>query len=120
MSIVSNFGRPGQQPGSGIIKVWEDALEGKESPEVVPLQPDSLYLLITGEWQINSGALRGRHAWLLQTPDSTVFGTVAAVGTAMAASTNSGVTVSYPSDTSLKIQCSSASYRVQAALYLLD
>ena len=26
--IVSNFGRPGQPTGSGIVKVWQDALEG--------------------------------------------------------------------------------------------
>lgn len=117
--IVSNFGRPGQPTGSGIVKVWQDALEGSTVDETVALQSDSLYLLFTGEWQINTGAIRGRHAWLIQTPGSTTFGTVAAASTAMAASGSSGVTVTLPKDSTMQIRCSSSSYRVEAALYQL-
>lgn len=80
-------------------------------------EANSGYLLFTKEFNASTDYYRGHRAVYIVTSEESVFGTGPSQHISVAASTNSGVTISYPSNGSITIARSSATYAVRFALY---
>lgn len=77
------------------------------------LASQNFYVLMTDEYNSTSGAYRGHHAYLIIRP----HGNLTPKGIALAASSDSGVTVTYDSDGYVNIKASAATYYVDAQIY---
>lgn len=80
-------------------------------------EPGGMYALFCGEFNISTGAYRGQRAFLLQAPQDSFFGTVSVHQGTLYSSSNSGVNISTPSDSTLTIKQSSSIYGFRYALY---
>ena len=76
-----------------------------------------MYMLYTTEHNAPSGAYRGHRAILIKVPEDAVYGSTACAHINAAASTNSGVSITYNSDSSVTVARSSATYAVRYAVY---
>lgn len=82
-------------------------------------EPGSLYLLFTKEFNASNDYYRGHRAVYIATSEESVFGTGASQHISVAASTNSGVTISYLSNGSITLTRSSSTYAFRYAFYKL-
>lgn len=116
--LVQKFGTSGgvnNLPAN--IKLAESGELNDDTVKIITPEAGSFYLLASKEYNASSGAYRGHHLVVIAAPEAEVFGTVAAAHVNAAASTNSGVTVNYPNDSTVTIQRSSATYAVRFAVY---
>ena len=82
-------------------------------------EANSGYLLFTKEFNASNDYYRGHRAVYIVTSEESVFGTGASQHISVAASTNSGVTISYLSNGSITLNRSSSTYAFRYAFYKL-
>lgn len=88
---------------------------------VITFEPEAggQYLICTNEFNASSGAYRGHRIIVVAAPEENVFGTTACAHGTAYASSNAGVTTSYPSSSAVTIARSSATYAFRYAIYRL-
>ena len=110
------------QPSESLAlkKIYDVTKEGDNvNYDEVTLEPSSTYLATHTAWTISTGRVYGHVGRLISTPDSNVFGTVAASSNSFAASTYSGITFSLPTTGVLRWRCETAAVRVRFRVYKL-
>lgn len=118
MGIANNYGARDVAPTSGLLKIYDVTKEGDNvNYDEVTLEPSSTYLAFHTTWTISSGRVYGHAGRLISTPESGVFGTVAAFSIVFAESTNQGITVSFPTTGKLRWRCEKATVRVRFRVY---
>ncbi len=83
---------------------------------ILTLEPGEIYELFTAEYNASTDAYRGHRLVIIKAPEWELFGTVACAHGNAYASTNSGVTIGYPTDSTVTIKRSSATYAVTYVL----
>lgn len=83
------------------------------STVVLTLPAGGLFELFTAEYTDSSGAYRGHRSRLIKTPEDSLYGTTASQTINESASTNSGVTITMNTDSTVSIARSSATYAVK-------
>lgn len=118
MSVAMQFGRAPTtvQNRSGMALITEGEITD-ETVDTLEFEEGGFYVLYTKESNASSGAYRGHHAIAIAAPEEALFGTVAVAHGNMYASANSGVTITYATDSTVTIARSSATYAVRYALY---
>lgn len=120
MGIANIYGARDTAPASGLTKIYDATKEGDNvNYDEVTLEPSSTYLAFHTAWTISTGRVYGHVGRLISTPDSNVFGTVAASSNSFAASTYSGITFSLPTTGKLRWRCETAAVRVRFRVYKL-
>lgn len=79
----------------------------------ITLDAGGVYELFTAEYNASTGAYRGHRSRLIKAPEEELYGTVASATINESASTNSGVTITMNSDSTISIARSSATYAVR-------
>ena len=85
-------------------------------PVDITLDPGCMYHLITYEWTASSEAYRGSREVLITVPNEILYGSTAVSHVALAASTNSGVSITYNNDSTITLARSAATYAVRYAV----
>lgn len=118
MAIAMQFGRvpTPAQPRSGMALITEGEITD-ETVDTLEFEEGAFYVLYTKEFNASTGAYRGHHVIAIAAPEEALFGTVAVAHGNMYASTNNGATITYPTDSTVTIARSSATYAVRYALY---
>ena len=81
--------------------------------DVLELPADSVFELVTVEVNASTRAYRGARKILIVTPSAELYGSEACHRGTEVESTNSGVTISYKSDSTIEIKPSSTTYSVK-------
>lgn len=114
MAIVMRYG---SAQGAASARLSDTAIIYKGSIDnggTVTLQfdPGGLYQLFTAEYNASTGAYWGHRQINIKAPESSLFGTVACAYQAAQASSNSGVTITYNTDSTVTLAQSSTTYAV--------
>lgn len=104
-------------PGSIMTKIDEGVLVNQTTNKDIILEQGGIYILTTNEYTTSSYAYRGHHAYLLCVPKGQLYGTTAIQSANIAASSNTGVTVTRPTTSLLQIKCSANTYTVEYCIY---
>ena len=117
--VSMQFGKPNSasQSVSGTASdvVYSGTIDGAMEITLT-LTPGGIYELFTAEYTASTGAYRGHRLVIIKAPEGQLFGTVACAHGNAYASTNSGVTIGYPTDSTVTIKRSSATYAVTYVL----
>lgn len=92
-------------------------LTDSDVTETLTFEPGGFYLLFCKEWTASTDAFRGLRITAIGAPEEEIFGTVAIAHGAVYSSSNSGVTYTYPTDSTMQIKLSAATYNARYALY---
>lgn len=117
-SLAMQFGSSGMAKNIGAgMKLIDSGLITDAT--VITFTPDagSMYLLCTREFNASTGANRGFRIICISVPEVDVYGTVAVGYINVVISSNTGVTISYPSDSTVTLKRSSATYAFRYAIY---
>lgn len=117
MQFGKNGGTVQNRPGLKFIRGGE-VTDG--TAVALSFAPGGIYVLFTKEWVVSSGAFYGHRAILLTAPENDIFGTTGMTRSSMAASSNSGVTLTHNSDSTITLNRSAATYAFRYALYRVD
>ena len=117
--VSMQFGKPSatsqNRNGAASDVIYSGKIED-EAEAILSLDPGGLYELFTAEYNASTGAYRGHRLVIIKAPEGELFGTVACAHGNAYASTNSGVTIGYPTDSTVTIKRSSATYAVTYVL----
>lgn len=86
---------------------------------IYTLTPEAgaMYILFSKEFNASNSNFYGERLVVISAPEVDKYGTTACNHGNAYASSNSGVTISYPNDSTVTIQRSSATYAVRFAVY---
>ena len=87
-----------------------------DDPVELTLDEGGIYNLYTLEYRVDTGAIRGYRQMMIVVPVGDSYGTTSVGHQSMASSTNTGVTVTYESDSTITLARSSSSYEVRYAI----
>ena len=117
---VRQFGGSGNVDSSfDSITLIERGIVEDGSTVTLTLEEGSFYLLYTKEYNASTGAYRGHRLVTIVTPEGDLFGTTANAHVNSAASSNSGITINYPNDSTVTMVRSSSTYSFKYVLYKL-
>ena len=112
-NLYGNAVETGMQSGN-IIASGSLAFASGETivPDVLMFPADSAFELVTIERNQSSGAYRGSRKIMIVSPAADLFGSEACKHYTEASSSDSGVTITYNSDSTIEIKPSSTTYSV--------
>ena len=86
---------------------------------IYTLTPEAgaMYILFSKEYNVSNSNFYGERLVIISAPEVDKYGTTACNHGNAYASSNSGVTIGYPNDSTVTIQRSSATYAVRFAVY---
>lgn len=113
MAIIMRYGAPGDRAGAAgdDAIIYSGSIDNGGTVELT-FEAGGLYQLFTAEYTISSGAYRGHRQINIKAPEAAVFGTVACAYQAAQASSNSGVSITYNTDSTITLAQSSTTYGV--------
>ena len=111
-SLAMQFGTAGRVDGRKTSIVASGTIEDSSAADII-LDAGGLYELFTCEYNANTGAYRGHRSRLIKAPENDLYGSVASATINESASSNSGVTITMNSDSTISIARSSATYAVR-------
>ena len=114
-TLKMKYGNTDAAGGRNSDLVYSGVVNDGDSAEIV-LDPGCIYLLYTYEFNASTDAYRGSRCVLITVPNASLYGTTAVSHLALGASTNSGVSITYNSDSTITIARSAATYEVRYAV----
>lgn len=110
--LAMQFGTSGRVDGRKTSIIASGTIEDSSAVDII-LDAGGLYELFTCEYNASTGAYRGHRSRLIKVPEIDLYGSVASATINESASTNSGVTITMNSDSTISIARSSATYAVR-------
>lgn len=114
-TLALRYGAAGHVKANQTAIVASGLIDSSAAVDLI-LEPGGIYELFTAEYNASTGAYRGHRSRMIKAPEEDKFGTTAAATINESASTNSGVTITMNSDSTISIARSSATYAVRYVL----
>ena len=109
-------GQAGNRRNPNLRRVQEGLIVDANTVTFTP-DPGTMYLLFSREFNASSGVFRGERLVVISAPEEALYGTTACNHGDAYASANSGISIGYPTDSTITLARSSATYAVRYALY---
>lgn len=114
MAIIMQYGAPSSVNNAKESAIIASGTIDDGNAITLELQAGHLYELFTAEYNKSTFVFRGMHKWYVYAPEASIFGTVAVSHVSEAASTNSGVTITWNNDSTISL--SQSTYGVKYIL----